>query len=139
MRKMSVAIGILAYLLTGCAEPTSTQLLPTGPRNVIIQAKPIPTLSVSSPDNCVTTVEWDARGVAFVDHEVEVGDNIGLAVRVSPDKHATSSTVQWNPGSFHGTTNREPTGKMRAALYDHKLHVLASTDWVAVGFDCISG
>jgi len=137
MRQMSVAIGILAYLLAGCAEPTSTQLLPTAPRNVTIQARPIPTLSVSSPDNCVTKVEWDGPGVGSVDHIVEViSEGIGLAVNVSPDKPPRSSTVQWSPGAF---TNRPPTGRMRAIVYDHQGNEVASTDWVDVGFVCTGG
>ena len=135
MSQKSVAVGILACLLAACAEPTSTQLLPTGPRNVTIQLKPVSTVTVTSFAPCVTRVEWSGSGVGRVDHFVEVDDGNSLAARESPDKPPRSSTAQWNPGSF-GTTGRVPTGRARATLYDRKDNVLASTGFVDVGFTC---
>jgi len=137
MRQMSVAVGMLACVLVGCADSTSTQLAPTGPRDVSIQLKPTLTAVVSSPGNCVTRVDWDGSGVALVEHLVELDIGSSLGVRVSPDKPPKSSTAQWNPGSFHGNTNRVPTGRVQATLYDKKGNVLANTGWVSVGFDCI--
>ena len=135
MRPTSIALGMLTCLLAGCAEPTTTPLAPTGPRNVTIQLKPALTLSVSAPSPCVTKAEWAGSGVASIDHFVEIDNGNSLATNVSPDKPPRSSTVQWNSGSF-GTTARVPTGRIRATLYDHKGAVLASTDWVDAGFTC---
>ena len=135
MKRMSVAMGMLACLLAGCAEPTSAPLIPIGPGNVSMQAKTALTPTVSSPSPCTTRVEWDGSGVAEVVHFVELDGGNSLAVRVSPDKPPRSSTVQWNPGSF-GTTGRVPTGRVRATLNDHKGSALASTDWVEAGFTC---
>ena len=138
MRQMSVAVGTLACVLVACADPTSTQLTPTGPRNVSNQLKPALTgVVVSSPGNCITKVEWDGSGVALVEHLVELDIGTSLGVRVGPDKPPKTSTAQWNPGSFHGNTNRVPTGRVQATLYDKKNNVLANTGWVSVGFDCI--
>ena len=103
MRQMSVAVGTLACVLVACADPTSTQLTPTGPRNVSSQLKPALTgVVVSSPGNCITKVEWDGSGVALVEHLVELDIGTSLGVRVGPDKPPKTSTAQWNPGSFHG-------------------------------------
>ena len=136
MRQMHVAVGMLACLLAGCADSPSTQLAPTGPRNVTIQAKPTLTPVVSSPGPCVTRVEWNGSGVAEVEHDVEVGTTPGqaLAVRVSPDKPPRTSTVQWNPTSI--ASRGGATGNVQAILYDRKGNVLASTGWVNVGFSC---
>ena len=134
MRQMHVAVGMLACLLAGCADSTPTQLAPTGPRNVSIQSKPTLAVVVSAPDNCVTKVEWDASGVTQVDHLLELDTGQGLGTpRVSVEKHAKTSTVNWNPDAF---TNRTVTGRVRATLYDRKGNVLASTDWVDAGFTC---
>ena len=133
MRQMHVAVGMLACLLAGCADSTPTQLAPSGRRNVSIQSKPTLTPVVSAPDNCVTRVEWDASGVALVEHILELDTGQGLGVRVSPDHPPRTSTVQWNPGTF---TTRTVTGRVRATLYDRKDNVLASTDWVDAGFGC---
>jgi hypothetical protein len=135
MRQTSVALGILGCLLSGCTEPTSTRL-PTSSRNITTQSKTIPTLTVSSPEICVTRVDWDGSGVGSVDHYVELDNGTSLATNVSPDKPPRSSTVHWNPLSFYGGTNRFPTGRVRATAYDKKHNVITSTDWVAVGFDC---
>lgn len=136
MRHMHVAVGMLACLLAGCADSPSTQLAPTGPRNVTIQSKPTLTPVVSSPAPCVTRVEWDGSGVGLVEHDIEIGSTPGqaLAARVSPDKPPRTSTVQWDPttvGSRGGAT-----GNVRAILYDHKNNVLANTGWVSLGFVC---
>jgi hypothetical protein len=134
--KQSVAICIAAYLLAGCAEPTSTQLQPNEPRYITIQSKPVATLTLSSFAPCVTRVEWDGGGIASVEHRIELEGGVSLAVIVAPDKPPRSSTVQWNPNDFYGGTGRTPTGRIAAIARDRKNNIVASTDFESVNFDC---
>ena len=134
--KQSVALSIMVYLLAGCAEPTSTQLQPTGPRYITIALKPVTTLTLSSFAPCVTRVEWERGGIASVEHHVELEGGVSLAVIVAPDKPPQSSTVQWDPNSFYGSTNRTPTGRISAIARDNKNNIVASTGFESVNFDC---
>ena len=137
--KQSVAVCVAAYLLAGCAEPTSTQLQPTGPQYVINAAKPVLTLTLSSFAPCVTRVEWNGSGIASVQHTVELDGGTSLAVIVAPDKPPRSSTVQWDPNDFYGGTNRIPTGRIAAIARDKKNNIVATADFESVGFDCGGG
>ena len=136
--KQSLAVCVVACVLTGCADPSSSQLDPTGPRYVTIDSQPVTTLTLSAPGPCVTRVEWERGGIAEVEHRVELDGGTNLAVRVAPDKPPRSSTVQWDPNSFYwsGGTSRVPTGRIAAIARDRKGNVVASAGPEAVNFDC---
>ena len=136
--KQSLAVCVVACLLTGCADPSSTQFDPTGPRYVTIDSQPVTTLTLSAPGPCVTRVEWERGGIAEVVHMVEIDGGVSLAVAVPPDKPPRSSTVQWNPNSFYsgGGTSRVPTGRIAAIARDRKGNDVASTGFEALNFDC---
>jgi hypothetical protein len=134
--KNIVALCITAYILAGCAEPTSTQLQSAAPRYVTTASKPVTTLTLSSFAPCVTRVEWERGGIALVEHYVELDGGASLAVRVAPDKPPRSSTVQWNPNDFYGGTGRTPTGRIAAVARDNKNNIVASADFEPVNFDC---
>lgn len=134
--KESIAICVVGILLAGCAEPTSTRLEPNEPQYITLQSKPVLTLTLSSFAPCVTRVEWNGGGIASVEHRVELDGGVSLAVIVDPDKPPRSSTVQWNPNSFYGGTNRIPTGRIAATARDRKGNIVTATDFEQVNFDC---
>jgi hypothetical protein len=134
--KQSLAVCVVACVLTGCADPSSTQLDPTGPRYVTIDSQPVTTLTLSAPAPCVTRVEWERGGIAEVVHMVELEGGTSLAAPVALDKPPRSSTAQWDANDFYGGTNRVPTGRIAAIARDRKGNVVASAGPEAVNFDC---
>ena len=138
MRQMSVAVGMLACVLVGCADSTSTQLAPTGPRDVSIQLKPALTAVVSAHEATAsrgsTGMDRAQRWSSTSSNSISAAASESESVRTSHPGRRPRSGI---PARFTGTRIGFPRGRVQATLYDKKGNVLANTGWVSVGFDCI--